>query len=337
MPMQYIDVEDRYKSKEIHFGNKRETRSCSFWLHMTRVNDNRVGVARCAVRLATRVVSRCGNGLLAPVAIATLLVLALTRPAAAQAEPDPAAAPPPAEDAAPATRYARSVIDRPLTLPKGLAMLGADLLGNHDFSVVGLAPIVGYGFTDDIELQVSYLFTLDPGEAKGPLAGDVGIKLLRGALGGKFELLARARGIYDSLSEFGFLQLGLHAQYNATPKLAFISGIPGTEHLRITLTSPSVNGVDLPKPVDFSMPFGIGFQATPELYFQLDTKLFQIDISDSANGVIGDDFTPLTLTAVYNAIPALDVQAAIGLDASADEVGDSMTFLLGFRYYAGKL
>jgi len=312
--------------------NIRETQCWSFWPHMTRVNDNRVGLAPVAAP-AARFASRF--------AFATLIMLSLTRHAAAQADPDPAVVAPPAEEAAPTTRYARSVIDRVLTLPKGLFMAGAD--GgylNSDPSISVLTPIVGYGFTDDIELQVAYTFTLDPGgtDGKGPLAGDVGIKLLRGALGGKFELLARVRGTYDSLSEFGFLQVGLHAQYNATPKLAFISGIPGTEHLRFTLTAPEVApGIDTPKPIDFSLPFGIGFQATPELYFQLDTKLFQIDISDSQTLWIGDDITPLTLTGVYNVIPRLDVQAAVGLDASADEVGNSMTVLVGFRYYAGAL
>src|SRR6185295_2002052 len=88
--------------------------------------------------------------------LATLTMIALTRHASAQdaAAPDPAAAPAPTEEApAPASRYPRGVIDRPLTLPAGLAMLGADVIAlNKEFDVIQGAPIVGYGITDDFEI-----------------------------------------------------------------------------------------------------------------------------------------------------------------------------------------
>ena len=84
------------------------------------------------------------------------------------------------------------------------------------------------------------------------------------------------------------------------------------------------------------MPLGVGVQPTPELYLQLDTKLVQLDISDSANALIGKDMTPLALTVIYNVIDALDVQAAIGTDVT-NSPGDALTFLVGARYYAGQL
>ena len=48
------------------------------------------------------------------------------------------------------------------------------------------------------------------------------------------------------------------------------------------------------------------------------------------------DATPVLLTAVYNVIPALDVQAAIGTDLT-NSPGDALSFLVGARYYAGQL
>ena len=76
--------------------------------------------------------------------------------------------------------------------------------------------------------------------------------------------------------------------------------------------------------------------AAYEMKNQLDTKLFQIDLKDSANAFIGSDTTPMALTVVYNVLPALDIQAAVATDLS-NEPGDSLSLLVGARYYAGKL
>ncbi|HEY0988223.1 MAG TPA: hypothetical protein VGD80_14260 [Kofleriaceae bacterium] len=235
--------------------------------------------------------------------------------------------------AAPAARYPRSVIARPLTLPAGLAMLGADASANHDFSSMGGAPIVGYGFTDDIEIQIPYAFATKDFEIKGTLNGDLGYKLLRGAAGGKLEAIARVRGGYNLLdSAAAPLMLGVHVQYNITDTIAVISGTPGSQQLRISLADDAA----MTRPIDLSLPLGVGYQPTEQLYLQLDTKLVQLDLHDSANAVIGADMTPVALTVVYNALPALDVQAVLSTDLS-NSPGDALSFLVGARYYAGKL
>ncbi len=238
-----------------------------------------------------------------------------------------------AETVAPTSRWPRAVFARTLTLPSGLAMLGADMGANHDFSAVGAAPIVGYGITDDLEVQVPYAFTAKDFEAKGPVNIDVGYKLLRGAAGGKLEAIARVRGGYDLLAEAAApLMVGVHVQYSVTDKLALITGTPGTQQLRIALAENAA----MVTPIDLSLPVAVGFQATGELYLQLDTKLVQVDLKDSANVLVGADATPVLLTVVYNVIPALDVQAAVGADLT-NEPGDTLSFLVGARYYAGKL
>ncbi|HSS01571.1 MAG TPA: hypothetical protein VLM79_31145 [Kofleriaceae bacterium] len=232
-----------------------------------------------------------------------------------------------------APRYPRAVIARPLTLPQGLAMLGADATANHDFSAMGGAPILGYGFTDDFEVQIPYTFATKDFELKGSLNVDLGYKLLRGAVDGKLEAIARVRGGYNLLTETANpLLLGVHVQYNVTDTLAIISGTPGSQQLRISLD----DGGTMTTPADLSLPLSIGYQATGEVYLQLDTKLFQIDLHDSANAFIGADTTPMALTVVYNVLPALDVQAAVATDLS-NAPGDNLSLLVGARYYAGKL
>jgi len=230
-------------------------------------------------------------------------------------------------------RWPRAVFARTLTLPSGIGMLGADLVANHDVSALIAAPIVGYGITDDFEIQVPYAFLLKEFEAKGTVNIDVGYKLLRGAAGGKLEAIARIRGGYDLLGEAATpLMIGVHVQYSATDKLALSTGTPGSQQLRVGLAEDAA----MAKPIDFSLPVAVGYQATPELYVQLDTKLAQFDIKDSANVFIGADATPVLFTAVYNVVPALDVQAAVGTDLS-NEPADTLVFLVGARYYAGRL
>lgn len=246
---------------------------------------------------------------------------------------------PPAE--APAARFPRSVVARPLTLPQGLAMVGADATANNDFSSMYGSPIVGYGITDDLEVQVPYTFATREFEGKGTVALDVGYKLLRGALDGKFELIARARAGYDALGEAATpILLGVHAQYNFTPTFALISGYAGTQQLKISVAGVDADGdpatMGEVSPIDLGLPIAVGYQPTEELYLQLDTKLATFNISDSANAFLFADATPVTVTAVYNVIPALDVQAAIGTDLT-NSPGDALSFLVGARYYAGQL
>lgn len=247
----------------------------------------------------------------------------------------PTAATATAQPAAPEPRYPRAVIARPLTLPEGVAMLGADFTGNKDLSAMGGAPIVGYGITDDLEVQIPYVFATKDFEAKGSLNVDVGYKLLRGAVDGKLEVIARARSGYNLLTETANpLMIGAHAQYNITDTFAVISGFAGTQQLSIALSDGGVMGG--PKPIDFSVPISFGYQPTPVLYLQLDTKLARFNISNSANAFIFADTTPIALTAVYNVINAVDVQASIGTDLS-NAPGDALSFLVGMRFYAGKL
>lgn len=253
---------------------------------------------------------------------------------------DPNAMPDP-NAVVPAGKWPRSVILRPLTLPAGVFLVGADITNftSSFFDPALIRVLAGYGITDDIELAFAhYAFpTSDVGQ--GAILAQVGVKLARGAMGGKLEAIGRAQIGYNLAAEIDLttgdtsgavspLGLGVHVQYNVTDKIALIT--PGNQ---LTI------GLD-PNFINLAIPVGVGFQATPELYVQLDTNIATINIKDSATAVIFADTTPIAVTATYNVMPALDVLAGLALDLTPAEpagVGDTFAILIGARYYGGKL
>ncbi len=254
-------------------------------------------------------------------------------------QPDPSQAP--ASDSTAIGRWPRSVILRPLTLPSGVFMPGADLKtyllndATGFFDPATLRVLFGYGITDDLEIAFAdYTFASDAA-GDGRIAANLGYKILRGAAGGKLEMIARVQGGYglaetvnammESEGALLPLNLGVHVQYNLNDKLCLIT--PG-QQISIGLTEGNRSALDL--------PVGVGYQATPELYTQLDTSLAHINLHGDATTVIFADTTPVTLTAIYNAMPELDVLAAIGTDVSNDP-DQYLTLLVGVRYYAGSL
>lgn len=234
-------------------------------------------------------------------------------------------------------RWPRAVIARPLTLPKGLIQVGAGIAGNNDFSVIGLPINGGYGISDKLDIRVSYGITLKEFEAKGPLGFSVGYNVLTGSSGGKLDVAVRAGTGYDLLFEgLSPLVIGGDIRYKLSDKLAIIS--PPT-HLNIALEEITV-GIQPAtasfRPIFLTLPVGVGFQATPELYATVVTSLATIEIADSDTGFIFADFTPVTVNGTYSVSPNLDAYAQIGTDLS-NSPGDALTFLVGANYYMGAL
>jgi hypothetical protein len=232
-------------------------------------------------------------------------------------------------DAAAVGRWPRAVIARPLTLPKGLAQVGAAIKANNDFSTIGLLLNAGYGVSDDIEVRLNYLFTLKEFEAKGLLNFGAGYKVLRGAAGGKLEVIARADTGYNLFLEgLAPLALGAQVQYNISDKLAVLS--PGGQ---LSIALEETAGI---RPMALVLPVGVGYQVTPEAYVQVDTTIASIELADSPTTVIFSDTTPVSFTAIYNAKPNIDAFATISTDLS-NEPGDALTFLVGANYFLGAL
>lgn len=248
--------------------------------------------------------------------------------------PDPTT--PPADAAAPATRYPRDIINRPLTLPKGIFVAGVDVTNftSSFFDPALIRILAGYGVTDDFELGFAhYAFPTDDA-GKGSIDANLGYKILRGAAGGKLEMIARAQGGYSlAAKDANPIAVGAHVQYNATPKIAIIT----------TGQQLSIGIAGDVKPITFSLPVSIGFQATPTLYAQLDTSFATFAInSDAGDSVFfGSDVTPFFLGGYLNAIPAVDVFAGLGslnlTPPDGVKVGDTLYVTVGVRYYGGKL
>ncbi len=257
---------------------------------------------------------------------------------------DPNAAPAVSPDPnalAPAGRWPRAVILRPLTLPSGVFMAGADIVNytSSFFDPAFIRVVVGYGITDDLELGFAHYAFPTSDVGKGAIAAGLGYKLVRGGAGGKLEAIGRATIGYDLAASIDLttgetsgavtpLGLGVHVRYMINDKIALIT--PG-DQLQI--------GLD-PNFIDLSLPVAVGFQATPELYAQLATNIATINIKDSGTAVIFADTTPIELTATYNVMPALDVTAglAFNLTPPGDAgIGDTLAILIGARYYAGAL
>jgi hypothetical protein len=260
-----------------------------------------------------------------------------------ETSPEPVVEPAPA---AAAPRYPTEVINRPLTLPKGLALVGGDVIAFNSVTVdvatmmssselaVAGALAAGYGVTDDLEINTiapTYAFALKEFEAKGALDVGIGFKLLRGALDGKLEVIARGIAGYDFNGEIARpLRVGIHAQYNATPTLCIVSHDLGLGNAGVSI---AVDGD--PKPVFATLPLGIGFQASPALYAEVNTTVLPIlEISKAETQTIAD-ITPATLTVVYNTLDGhLDLLGYAGF-GDLQEAGDTYSFGAGARYYLG--
>ncbi|MBK7538731.1 MAG: hypothetical protein IPI49_25870 [Myxococcales bacterium] len=245
------------------------------------------------------------------------------------------------EEEAPAAggRWPRANIARPLTLPKGLINAGGTINGLAKFETFTLGLNGGYGVSDDLEVRLSYGLTLKEFEAKGPLAFEVGYKILRGAAGGKLEVIGRVGTGYDlALEGLAPLVAGAQVQYNISDKLAVVSS---GKHLNISLEEASSGVAPAPvvtiRPIFLSLPVGVGYQATPELYAQIDTNIGNIEISDAPTTFIFADFIPLTASFVYNLQPALDITASFGFTDLKNNAGDNITASIGAQYYIGAL
>lgn len=264
----------------------------------------------------------------------------LAPPAASPGGPAAAAAEAPAEP--PASRYPRDIISRPLTYPAGLAAGGFDLTSATtsfaDPATVRL--LVGYGITDDLELNFGhYAFPTDHAD-KGSFDFGAGMKLVRGAIDGKLEIIGRVQSGYSLASEgLNPLLVGLHAQYNITPAIAVYT--PGGQ-LSVALSGD-------PKPATFGLPVSIGVQATRLVWVQLDTTLATFKLANAANTFAFADTTPVAVTASVNPMPRVDLVVGVAanltppstMDAAGNAVtpklSDTFAVMVGARYYLGAL
>jgi hypothetical protein len=236
----------------------------------------------------------------------------------------PAAAARPAEEAK-WGRWPQRFIDRPRTLPRGMIEAG----GYLDFNRAGVAdadPVTstglflagGYGVSDQLELRVSYGFTIDPSEPKGPLGLAVGFGLKEGQL----AVAAAADFTYDLLYETADLAVGPRVRYKLTPDLALYS----SRHLVITVIS------DGAQPASLHLPIGVGYQLNKQLYAFAETEIAQIDLKDSVSLLIFDDYIPFTAGGVFALSKKLELGGLISTDLKNDPFDTMLIELFGRVY-----
>ncbi len=236
-----------------------------------------------------------------------------------------------AATAAEKAAWPQPVIDRPLTLPEGSVSIGTGVGANADKDFSGATLAVGglwgasYGITNDLSLGVSYEMNLQGSDAG---AGEF-------ALGGGYTYYAEGALIltgtanvsYDTVAnEAGALSLGTLLWFNAMPWMAIISP---ADQISIGLTDPN--------PVSVALPIGVGFQAIPSLFVQVDTTIAEFLLTQGGSSAfIGSDATPLGLTAYFSPNNQWDISVGAEIDATPADglaVADTATLGAGVIYY----
>ncbi|MCW5807582.1 MAG: hypothetical protein KIT31_34815 [Deltaproteobacteria bacterium] len=239
--------------------------------------------------------------------------------AGGEAMPAPAAGGVSAEGGITKANWPLAAIDRPLTAAKslieispilGVAHLSLGPLGSanaESISVLGR-----YGVSDKLEILGAYsgisLGLLDTeSQFKGALTVGAGYNAIQGSAGGKLDLAVKGAIRYDLAGETAVILAGPDVRYKISPKL-FIGTPQNVPGLTITLKGVKDVMGNSTNPIAFTIPFAVGFQATPKLQLQLFTEVANISISDSANTTIGD-FTPITLDGIFALSNKMDVRA----------------------------
>lgn len=219
------------------------------------------------------------------------------------------------------------MINRSLTLPKGMWSAGVGLSANNDFSAVGAEATglwgVSYGISDKLTVGVGYGLNVEPSsDGKGPVALNVGYTYYSE---GNLSLTATGSAGYDMDGEaLAPLSVGTYAWYNVTPKITLIT--PGGQ-----LSA----GLEDPNEIGFSMPVSVGYQFTKNIFGSFDTNLLpNLSLKDGETMILGADSVPVGASAFYSPTNQFDIGLTVSTDAK-NEPGDSLGFGFVFVYYGG--
>lgn len=240
--------------------------------------------------------------------------------------------------------WPQAAIERPYVRPKssiaayaqfGLAAISVPAIppattgGTATLDMLGVGG--AYGVTDKITAGLQYAFSLGLGdgdfEAKGPLTVYGEYQIVHSD---KLSIAASANFTYDVAGETSEIDAGLGARYTLAPKMALYTGAPFGpgpvgQHLSISLDDG---------PIDFDVPVGFAYQASPQLMAFASTQLATIHFNPPMNGdsvtFIGDSI-PLTLGGLYALNKTLDLHASFFIDLA--NAGDFWGFTLGGNYY----
>jgi hypothetical protein len=270
------------------------------------------------------------------------------------------------------------IIDRPLTLNAGKigAYADLDILRTSVTTVtvvngvaqstsesntgLGLHLGAGYGVNNDLTVGLEYAFSLaNDFEIKGPLS-------LYGSYSvfhkDKLTVGVSAALIFDfdgeSVDSMGnvsstvdvSLSLGAGARYAITPSIAIYTG-NGNDYGStgdIGLVAPGILGSQLllgfnnGAPIVFTLPVGVAWQATPQVYAFAQTEIFDVvHVSETVGNTTASatnsnflfaNYIPLEIGGFYTVNHNLDIGAALNFGDLENGV-DALAFTIAARYY----
>jgi hypothetical protein len=255
--------------------------------------------------------------------------------------------PPPAEPtvaAAPAEGGTVAVVDRGLVMAPGTGEAGLDLSFGMDKSAMfKRIHIAGSNlaarYVEGLYFKYGIIENLEAGLALNALnytkvGGKSDTKFGGGTLYGRYAIMPMLGvdlGIYFPGEKFGdnrvALQLGIPFQYVVMPGQLKV-------HAALDVWFNLAKQADKTNQFHLLVPIGGTFNATPELFFDL---TFQADMMlKPSDGSMGDrTCIPLSLTAGYTVMPALDVYLAfelLNLKPKTGNAFDSKQLGLGAAY-----
>lgn len=218
----------------------------------------------------------------------------------------------------------QEIIDRPRTTPAGQITVGGDIgylkLGDlGDGTALNVGGL--YGVNDKLEVGAAYSFALDEFEIKG----DIGLHAAYGILtDGNLTVAADLGFGYNVLGEaLDPLTLGAEVQFKVNDKLAVYS--PGGQ-ISIALEGDV-------KPIDLSLPVGVGYQATPQIWAFVDTSIGTIEIADSETVIFGSDVIPVGFGGFFSPSNAMDFGARVGFLDLKEAGADFLTVTASARLH----
>lgn len=246
--------------------------------------------------------------------------------------PDPNTPPVAATPTTGIARWPLAIIERPLTLRRGLIRVQGDLGFAQVTTVdaageastdtaIGLTLSGGYGLSDQLEVGIAYGLSLRDFEAKGPLTLLAAFQLADG----DFKAAVNAAFSYNLATEIGTLSGGLAAQYNVTSELSLFT--PGQQLSTVVITEAESSAVSL------ALPLGIGLQAAPQIFAYAQSTIASINLSDETGSNIFEDAINVVIGAFYSPSSEVDLGAAIVIP-DVDNAADTIAFVITGRIFA---
>jgi opacity protein-like surface antigen len=204
----------------------------------------------------------------------------------------------------------QEIVDRPRTTPASQITVGGDVsfekFGDANFSALRVLGL--YGVNEKLEVGASYAFALKEFEAKG----DVQIHAAYGLVDGNLSAAATLDFGYSLLAEgLDPLALGAEVQFKVNDKLVVYT--PGQQLLI---------GLEEPNAIGLTIPVGIGYQVSPQIFAHVDTNIADIEIKDTGGSAfIGADRTPLAVGAFFSPSNTMDFGATLGFP-NLEDAGD---------------